>query len=1075
MTILLPVYTPQKLIKKSTPLQNNPINTYLETTYSNTNACNSLSISYNHYLNLKNIAFKANLSPNSFETAVTNIKNDISAGKYLPQGIDPNFASDITEVLKPDNLELFNCLLQLKTTDEQPLMGYSLITALDFGTDQDISFVKQLASLKTFDQTNNRLDSYEVSQALKIKPEARQTLLDLLNLLTPDKSDFLMNTKGTDLDDGIDYIYERLSDQNKELTLFLAQATDVNGHKIIKTPFDLSGAINENTDKLIPALKELINKGMTSEEILLYCALSKKNLQNTLDDFIDAKKRGQIDNEFFKKSSHGFYFPEEYDPVLIKRLLEAKNPDGTYKVGCGEYDHRIFNYALTSNHEFVQKLLEDRPDKPIFSAENLFMVLLHKDLKKNGTKRDPSDYEKMVEYMLEHKNKVNTHLSGNDIADLLELESRNLPIKAFLNDTPPELLTIKEKNDFLHFQRALLGKKNIPNNYYRMLKQINTESRWKNISEMKNLETLELKALGFNDKKINKAYNPAVEDVQKLNSAIEKLDPFLETTDITQFGETGIPLAFSRQDFIENTTKILQNSALTADEKEIIQSYFGFSVENCTLNGFPTPENTDPKVIDAYLEMHSFTNKILHPTDFIKTIQDVSTVVKDFTVDNAVQLPDNPVLSDTLTTLITTLPEFASTIGRKQHGVHAYTLDVHMLETVKNLVKQPEYLSLPPKEKYIAKMATIIHDLTKQEAIVDPAHPETSEIAAYKALKRSSLNPGNIQRICTHIKNHHWVERLDKNMIRPEDLAVEFRKPHDFDIAIAISKADLLAVGNTTFSDRFKNAHQPYLKPIQEKIDLIHSSGTILPQTKIPKASKLNLPETQLGLFDQITNNKVVLIDPKTNFEQIGFEPGTSFDNISFIMHATNNHQTFLDSINFLEKEGKDGILSTSYATGTNYVPFHNPLYTFVFEVDQNNIALTHGKSVGSGGEKNYELFKNYLYKQKDPQYRDTFVEKFCKNLNIPRDEYKNIFKMLSDKHSLMDIPLKYRDALQKTVKEISLIQDHTYNETVAYAPRLVGIATKATNNADLSAIPYNVRKHCEENDLPILCLTQIK
>ena len=55
--------------------------------------------------------------------------------------------------------------------------------------------------------------------------------------------------------------------------------------------------------------------------------------------------------------------------------------------------------------------------------------------------------------------------------------------------------------------------------------------------------------------------------------------------------------------------------------------------------------------------------------------------------------------------LIQGFPEFTSIIGKVQHGTHAYTVDIHTLKVLQDVMNDPYYNRLSDMDKTVVKFA----------------------------------------------------------------------------------------------------------------------------------------------------------------------------------------------------------------------------------------------------------------------------------------------------------------------------------------------------------------------------------
>lgn len=163
-------------------------------------------------------------------------------------------------------------------------------------------------------------------------------------------------------------------------------------------------------------------------------------------------------------------------------------------------------------------------------------------------------------------------------------------------------------------------------------------------------------------------------------------------------------------------------------------------------------------------------------------------------------------LQNSLNAMIGVFPEFAKTVGRKQHQSHKYTLDIHMLKAFQECTLDLEFEKLTTSDKRILLIAAFLHDIEKDEGIVDKQHPVKSAIKVKNILKNIELADDEKERIHKIIYNHHWVQDLSKEDKTAEEVGFNIKLMTDFELLKILARADLKAIGNDELYGRLKNA-----------------------------------------------------------------------------------------------------------------------------------------------------------------------------------------------------------------------------------------------------------------------------
>ncbi len=273
----------------------------------------------------------------------------------------------------------------------------------------------------------------------------------------------------------------------------------------------------------------------------------------------------------------------------------------------------------------------------------------------------------------------------------------------------------------------------------------------------------------------------------------------------------GLPLLYSRKEFLDDINKVL------TDKNKLFEVAKKAGVE------FDYCMNNNKPVIEGYDGLFGLDK--LDKTDEVqKAVYDLAY---KFFYENRVTT-ENKTLNKQLNKIIKGVPEFINCIGKRQHGTHKYSLDIHILLVLAYSINDEEFKNLPPTEKACLKLACIFHDISKKENVVDEGHQNQSSIWAKNIIKRFIKNPELKDRVYEIIKNHHWLK--DYNIASDKDeiskkLAFDFRRPYDFEIAKIMARADLMGVSDMFYIQHNYALAKENLEPIQTKLDKMYEKG----------------------------------------------------------------------------------------------------------------------------------------------------------------------------------------------------------------------------------------------------------
>lgn len=245
---------------------------------------------------------------------------------------------------------------------------------------------------------------------------------------------------------------------------------------------------------------------------------------------------------------------------------------------------------------------------------------------------------------------------------------------------------------------------------------------------------------------------------------------------INSFGHKGLPLKYSRKNFISDLNKLTK--ILNDDEKQTLFSkmemsvnynYFGTLI---SYDGMPTLKNFE-KSNPLHLE--------------------ISKIVTMFTEQNEV-ISDDKALNKSMNILLKAMPEYVNIMGKQQHNPQKFSLDCHILKVLQFAISNKDYEALNFEDKAAAKMMILFHDISKKEGIVDKMHPMHSAGYANTILAKFNLSHAFSSRVKNLVRNHHWLELFNKGKFSANDVAELFSENNDYMIAKIFAEADLKGV-----------------------------------------------------------------------------------------------------------------------------------------------------------------------------------------------------------------------------------------------------------------------------------------
>lgn len=542
--------------------------------------------------------------------------------------------------------------------------------------------------------------------------------------------------------------------------------------------------------------------------------------------------------------------------------------------------------------------------------------------------------------------------------------------------------------------------------------------------------------------------------VENYYSAMHNLENVLPQIDISALD---IKLQMPRNIF-EQRAKMSIEKLEEADKRKVFD-YFGFEIKDGKVTGYPA--NNPEKLFDG---------KINHKTQ--KAVEELSTLIDNFTQENRIILPtEQKPLEEALNDVVKVFPEFLTSIGKKQHGTHELTLDLHLLKVLQESMRHPDYKKLSTEDKKVLNIATLLHDIAKIEGEVDKTHQYESALDISCIIQKLDLPIEQQERIVNIVKNHHWLEILDKSSVCDEEtlksIAFSFRKPNDLLMAKIFAESDLKGVSDSFYKSHKQVLNSDKLQKVEKYLSDIYKTGIYLPQTLIPNASELRIEPVKLGLDEKMTENTVIELSKHSDLKTLGFADSQ----LQTFVHVFDGEDAGIATLNELAKEANDAVLSTSYIDRNNFGTYWDKKIGVLLEADSTNIINLSDKNIGSGTKKDlksqvFEIFegKNDLFTTNNS--RRDISDRLKLELGLGDGNYAKLYQELasaSDFDSINDKKLKkaIQDVAQHYMKK-----EGSHNEATILAPKITGIFVKFTKADD---IPYEIRKFAQDNDLPII------
>ncbi len=557
----------------------------------------------------------------------------------------------------------------------------------------------------------------------------------------------------------------------------------------------------------------------------------------------------------------------------------------------------------------------------------------------------------------------------------------------------------------------------------------------------------------------------------------------LKNFDFTQYQKEGIPLKYSRDNFVAKINNLIKE--LPLQEQEIILQNFGLIHGHDDFDGLLTNKS---------LENNSVSEKA---QNIAKKIQ---KEIELFTHENEV-ITGNEKADKILTGLVQGLPEFAFFVGKKQHSTHIYSVDIHTLKVLQSVINHPHYSELSDNGKTILKMSVLMHDFGKKGGVRDAGHASLSSAYATAILQKFSFSDELKNRITDVIENHHWFEKYNQGITKAHDVAALCRNPEDFLIYSMFAKADFESVKpdfHIRYSEGVSNQKEyeifmeNKMKPIAKKLREMRSKSNFVFDTKFMNNGE-NFPRKTVIIDGKPVELKVLNFNELKKDETLqkyGFAPDVTKENAHFLVHMTTLRQ-FENTLKLTKN------LSNNVAWSTSLIKYDSnntvDKYGFIFNTEQANISLGYFKNLSTGHHRNLQNFFNMLfleendksqiksesYKEKRVFLRDKLLESLKqKGIELTLEEYAKLAEYIVSKKFLsqfnQDISIGNKtiksSVIKKSLEETreSLFKGTLHNEVECVMPTIKGLYANASTIEDC---PKEFLKFADLHNLPIILM----
>lgn len=545
---------------------------------------------------------------------------------------------------------------------------------------------------------------------------------------------------------------------------------------------------------------------------------------------------------------------------------------------------------------------------------------------------------------------------------------------------------------------------------------------------------------------LKKFYTPVYVTEEEIKTMMRKffsnsdklIEGILKNADFAKYGKQGIPLMYSRDKFIADLDRI--TSLMPYDERQNVFDKIGiephYDYRSGRLDGF-----------NGYLSYDNLN---------FKEDSELFDIVYGFLQENSVNTGDKN-LDEALNALINGMPEFLSVIGKKQHGSHDYSVDIHILKVLQTALLNPKYSELSNKDKTALKFSIMLHDIAKREGELDSNHPQASADLSRNIISRYKFPLVFKQRIYELVKNHHWLKEYNSGEKSAEDIAVIFRRKGDINIARIMAEADLKCINETGYF--WKNygiaLKEEKQKPVDAALEMQKQSGQLLYTSKIINRGNIPSVDYKGSLY------KVIDV-PNLSDKELSriFAPGTAKSDLRFAVHVVSDKNdkkiAKLQTACSLGDVAGDGVLSVSYISPDDKRTINDYRFGLSFNVSPENTVNAYTSNQYSGTFKNESDFLELVRADEEilREYRQVIPDTIKKQLGLSDEEYGKLYDMIFDNKHLSGIYLNTFD--DRTKRMINVDKKFVINGRIIEGRDVAAAIKKAGSTLIKETFDFN-------------------
>ncbi|MBQ7450313.1 HD domain-containing protein [bacterium] len=975
-----------------------------------------------------------------------------------------------------------------KTTEkgEKRFRGYDIVSIIPIAYEYNKNYINELSKIESLDgETIAKLvkltrpdDIEEIRELLKVKNAEGQSAISKFSL------EYFFNDRERKIN--FEILKQLALIQNDEKKQRFSDLNLADLEKIANT---------ENIDfiKELAKTKKENKEPYAAHEIVYLAKYANKGNTDFIKELMTIKSGGQLRFEpYYIEPIAKIAKPENIN--FIRELIKMKDDDGNPRFSA-DCIAKITSAAKPDKKDIIYEILNKKDDegKIRFSGSeisslchyvnkdnvNIFRKL--EEIRINGKPRFEAGDIRNIFYSLEKSKpeavgilddllKAETKdgkplYKGCSIGTILEkINSENIDYAKYLLkcniDGEP---AYKESNEIVQTLRGVFVKPDISlpfRDKNELLNELKYCLELSNDDKSKEIISEKIKILEKSTEKITDSIPVSKEANDEfwqnflVSANKENKDVILNLdTIVNKYGKEGLPIEYSRVDFVKDLKAKLET--LNENEQKQILKKLDIEFNKDTYEGFINLNGLD-KSNPKEAEIQSLCEKLL--------------------LKNKITTGDEKT-DKFLNSIIKGIPEFVNIIGKEPHGVHQYSVDLHILKVLKEVVANPKFDTLSNQDKTVAQLMALFHDIGKLGGVDDNYHEQASAVITNDIMKKMKFPVFLKKRIVELVKNHNWFEQINTGKIDAHSAALMFRNPEDLIIAEIFGEADLKGVSDA-FYNNYSNQLKYRVESMKKALDAYYSTGNMIFPTRILDINKIPTEEYK-GKKYKVLN--IAKLPDNADLTKYGLSVKNKRD-LRLIFHAGD-----IDTIRKVTLPFNEAVICSSMISPDKKATFWGERVGMLLDAPNANVINTANENQVSGKERDFRSFAamtdpNEKYSCRKYQRRD-FLASLNKKYNISEEDYCEIYKKLVNKEFLSqfeDITLSngttikaedLKNAYKESENRIMQNSDFKHNEINLYNPELKGIIFMGDSVEELNNSWSFAFEYAQKYDLPIFLM----